>query len=84
MMEAQNTMSGLLGKRGSIPEELYETAIENKHCFHDTELAIDDLLALADNEEAESYWEALGQLEEASKNLEAATEELARVARAHQ
>ncbi len=84
MMVAQSTMESLIGKRGSIPEELYETAIENKHCFHDAELAIDDLLALADDDEAESYWEALGQIEEASKNLEAATEELAKVARAHQ
>ena len=84
LMIAQNTMTSLIGRRDSIPEDLYESALENKHCFHDAELAIEELLGLSAEDSSDTYWDTLGQIEEASANLEAATQELARVAREHQ
>ncbi len=84
LMGAQNTMSSLIGRRDSLPEDLYEAAVENKHCFHDAELAIEELLSLPPDESSEAYWEVLGQIEEAASNLESASQDLAKVARKYQ
>lgn len=83
-MAAQNNLGALIGKKGEVPEDLYETAVENRETFHDVELAIDDILSLAVDDSIDEYWAALGQLEEASESLRSATEELARVARTYQ
>ena len=84
MMAAQNNLGALIGKKGEVPEDLYETAVENRETFHDVELAIDDILSLAVDDSIDEYWAALRQLEEASESLRSATEELARVARTYQ
>lgn len=82
MMIAQNNLSALLLRKDEIPKELYRAALENQEAFRDAVEGLEGVLALQPDDPVESYWDALGDLEEVSEALRGSTEELVRLSKA--
>ena len=79
LSSAQAGLISLLAE--ALPEEVHQAALRNCQAFEDAEDCLD---WLAEHEADEDLcWQALGEFEEVSHNLQQAGAELARLARRH-
>ena len=84
LMVARSNLATLLSKPDEVPEDVQQVAEDNQAAFGDVEEILDQILELEEDEIADVYWEALGELEECSENLKQANLELARITQEYQ
>lgn len=81
ILVAQNNLETMTASAAELPAEFQEVVVDNKEAFKNVADILEQILHLEATDEADLYWEALGELEECSENLKAANIELAQLAR---